>query len=79
MTQMGKPNHPGLGFGKPITGVIHTSGPDVRCDENSLLLTGLDMLLCQSVCVYQTKFRRFDSAFGDVYEWATVSAPRDAM
>ena len=37
------------------------------------------MLICQSVCVYQTKFRRFDSGFGDVYEWATVSAPRDEM
>ena len=54
------------GFGNPITGVIHTSGLDARCDEHSSLSNKLYMVLCQSVCVYQLKFSMLDSEFSDV-------------
>ena len=37
------------------------------------------MLLCQFVCVYQPKFSRFDSEFGDVYEQAAANAPGDVI
>ena len=33
-----------IGFGNPITGVIHTSGLDVRYDEHSSLSIKLDSI-----------------------------------
>ena len=75
MSQMGRPNHSGLGSVNrlPMLFIRPVRIFDVMTDEDSSLLTGLDTLLCQSVCVYQPKFSKFDSEFGDVYEWAAAS------
>ena len=56
--------------------IIHTSGPNVRCDEDISVFTVFDTLLCLFVCVYQPKFSRFDS---DVYKRAAASAPEDVI
>ena len=44
---------PGLEFGEPIIGVIHTSSPVGPCDEDSLPPMGFVVPLRQFVRVYQ--------------------------
>ena len=62
----GKTGTPLSGFGKPITGDIHSLHicSHVRRDEDSSLLAGLDMLF---VSVNHPIFGEFNSDFGAVY------------